>query len=75
MLDQLSKLRYWTQKAIPDTLPEREDFEEQMEVRENRRELEQVMNAAIDAVTQEDDEQQPVAKSPVLEKKYDQERQ
>ena len=74
-LDQLSKLRYWTRKAIPNALPEREDFAEQMEVRENRRELEQVMDAAIDAVTQEDDEQQPVAKSPVLEKKYDQERQ
>ena len=62
-LDQLSKLRYWTRKAIPDALPERNDFAEQMEVRENRRELEQVM-----------DEQQPVAKSPALEKRHDQER-
>ena len=74
-LDQLSKLRYWTRKAIPDALPEREDFAEQMEVRENRRELEQVMDAAIDAVTQEADKEQSVAKSPALEKKHDQERQ
>lgn len=72
-LDQLSKLRYWTRKAIPDALPERDDFAEQMEVRENRRELEQVMDAAIDAVTQGAD-QQPVAESPALEKKRDQER-
>ena len=60
MLDQLSKLRYWTRKAIPEALPEREDFSEQMEVRKNRRELEQVMDAAIEAVTQETDEEQPV---------------
>ena len=73
-LDQLSKLRYWTRKAIPDALPEREDFAEQMEVRENRRELEQVMDAAIDAVMQEPD-QQPVAESPALEKKRNQERE
>ena len=59
-LDQLSKLRYWTRKAIPEALPERDDFSEQMEARENRRELEQVMDAAIEAVTQETDEQQPV---------------
>ena len=72
--DQLSKLRYWTRKAIPNALPERDDFSEQMEVRENRRELEQVMDAAIDAVTQETDEQQPAAKRPVLEKKHDQAR-
>jgi hypothetical protein len=64
---------YWTRKAIPDALPEREDFAEQMEVRENRRELEQVMDAAIEAVTQEADEE-PVAKSQVQEKKRDQER-
>lgn len=44
-----------------------------MEVRENRRELEQVMDAAIEAVTQEADEE-PVAKSQVQEKKRDQER-
>ena len=31
-----------------------------MEARENRRELEQVMDAAIEAVTQETDERQPV---------------
>ena len=73
-LDQLSKLRYWTRKAIPDTLPEREELAEQMEVRENRRELEQVMDAAIDAVTQEAVEQQPVAESPTQEKKHNQER-
>ena len=72
-LDQLSKLRYWTRKAIPDALPEREDFAEQIEVRENRRELEQVMDAAIEAVTQDHD-QQPTAESPALEKKHDQER-
>ena len=74
-LDQLSKLRYWTRKAIPEALPERDDFSEQMEVRENRRELEQVMDAAIDAVTQEADEQQLVTESPAQEKKRDQERQ
>ena len=74
-LDQLSKLRYWTHKAIPEALPERDDFSEQMEVRENRRELEQVMDAAIDAVTQETDEQQLVTESPAQEKKRDQERQ
>jgi len=73
-LDQLSKLRYWTRKAIPDALPEREDFAEQMEVRENRHELEQVMDAAIDAVMQESD-QQPVVESPALEKKRNQERE
>ena len=72
-LDQLSKLRYWTREAIPDALPEREDFAERMEVRENRRELEQVMDAAIEAVTKETDEQ-PVAESPVTEKEHDQER-
>ena len=72
-LDQLSKLRYWTRKAIPDALPEREDFAEQMEVRENRRELEHVMDAAIDAVTQETDEQQPV--QDVSKQKHGQERQ
>ena len=59
-LEQLSKLRYWTCKAIPEALPERDDFSEQMEVRENRRELERIMDAAIDAMTQETDEQQPV---------------
>ena len=73
-LDQLSKLRYWTRKAIPDALPEREDFAEQMEVRENRRELEQVMNAAIDAVTQETDELQPMTERSSQEKDHDQER-
>ena len=73
-LDQLSKLRYWTRKAIPDALPEREDFSEQMEVRENRRELEQVMDAAIEAVTQ-DSNKQPMAERTTLEKKRDQERQ
>ena len=73
-LDQLSKLRYWTRKAIPDALPEREDFSEQMEVRENRRELEQVMNAAIDAVTQETDELQPMTERSSQEKDHDQER-
>ena len=71
-LDQLSKLRYWTRKAIPDALPEQEDFAEQMEVRENRRELEQVMDAAIEAVTQETDEQQPVQDA--SKQKHDQER-
>ena len=70
-LDQLSKLRYWTQKAIPDTLPEREDFEEQMEVRENRRELERVMDAAIEAVTQETEEQPPVTERPTQEKDHE----
>jgi len=59
-LDQLSKLRYWTRKAIPEALPERDGFSEQMEARENRRELERVMDAAIEAVTQETDERQPV---------------
>ena len=49
------------------------DFSEQMEVRENRRELEQVMDAAIDAVTQETDEQQPV--QDVSKQKHGQERQ
>ena len=72
-LDQLSKLRYWTRKAIPEALPERDDFSEQMEVRENRQELEQVMDAAIDAVTQETDEQQPVHDT--SKQKRDQERQ
>ena len=73
-LDQLSKLRYWTRKAIPDALPEREDFAEQMEVRENRRELEQVMDAAIEAVTQETDELQPMTERSLQEKDHDQER-
>ena len=73
-LDQLSKLRYWTRKAIPDALQEREDFSEQMEARENRRELERVMDAAIEALTQ-DPNQQPVAERTALEKKHDQERQ
>ena len=74
-LDQLSKLCYWTRKAIPEALPERFDFSWRMEVRENRRELEQVMDSAIEAVTQETDEQQLVAESPVQEKKRDQEQQ
>lgn len=73
-LDQLSKLRYWTRKAIPEALPEREDFAEQMEVRENRRELEQVMDAAIEAVTQETDELQPMTERSLQEKDHDQER-
>lgn len=73
-LDQLSKLRYWTRKAIPEALPERNDFSEQLEVRENRRELEQAMDAAIEAVTRDPD-QQSVVESPALEKKHDQERQ
>ena len=73
-LDQLSKLRYWTRKAIPEALPERDDFSEQMEVRENRRELEQVMDAAIEAVTQETDEQQPMTERSLQEKDHDQER-
>ena len=73
-LDQLSKLRYWTRKAIPEALPERDDFSERMEVRDNQRELEQVMDAAIDAVTQ-DSNKQPVAERTALEKKRDQERQ
>ena len=72
--DQLSKLRYWTRKAIPDALPEREDFAEQMEVRENRRELEQVMDASIEAVTQETDELQPMTERSLQEKDHDQER-
>ena len=70
-LDQLSKLRYWTRKAIPDALPEREDFAEQMEVRENRRELERVMDAAIEAVTQETEEQPPVTERPTQEKDHE----
>jgi hypothetical protein len=45
-----------------------------MEARENRRELEHVMDAAIDAVMQESD-QQHVAESPALEKKRGQERE
>ena len=49
-------------------------FSEQMEVRENPREMEQVMDAAIEAVTQETDVQPPVVESPVQEKKIDQER-
>lgn len=73
-LEQLSKLRYWTRKAIPEALPERNDFSEQLEVRENRRELEQAMDAAIEAVTRDPD-QQSVVESPALEKKHDQERQ
>ena len=73
-LDQLSKLRYWTRKAIPEALPERDDFSEQMEVRENRRELVQVMDAAIDAVTQETDAQPPVTERLTQEKNHDQER-
>ena len=73
-LDQLSKLRYWTRKAIPDALPERDDFSEQKEVRENRRELEQVMDAAIDAVTQETEKQPPVTERPTQEKDHDHER-
>ena len=32
-LDHLSKLCYWTHKAIPDALADREDFSEQMEAR------------------------------------------
>ena len=60
---------------LTQALPERDDFSEQMEVRENRRELERVMDAAIDAVTQETDEQQLVTESPAQEKKRDQERQ
>ena len=72
-LDQLSKLRYWTRKAIPEALQEWGDFSEQLEVQENRRELEQVMDAAIEAVTQETDEQQPV--QDVSKQKHDQERQ
>ena len=71
LLDQRG---YWTRKAIPDALPEREDFAEQMEVRENRREPEQVMNAAIDAVTQETDELQPMTERSSQEKEHDQER-
>lgn len=73
-LVQLSKLRYWTRKAIPEALPERNDFSEQLEVRENRRELEQAMDAAIEAVTRDPD-QQSVVESPALEKKHDQKRQ
>ena len=71
-LDQLSKLSYWTRKAIPDALPEREDFAEQMEVWENRRELEHVMDAAIDAVMQETDALQSVQDA--SKQKHDQER-
>lgn len=55
-----------------EALPERDDFSEQMEVRENRRELEQVMDAAIEAVTQKTDEQQPVQDA--SKQKHDQER-
>ena len=73
-LDQLSKLRHWTRRAIPEVLPELEAFSEQMEVLENRRELEQVMDAAIETVTQDTDEQPPVVESPAQEKKLDQER-
>ena len=73
-MDQLSKLRYWTRKAIPDALPEREDFSEQMEVRENRRELEQVVDAAVDAVTQEADELQPMTERSLQEMDHDPER-
>ena len=68
------KLRCRMRNAIPEALPERDDFSEQMEVRENRREPEQIMDAAIDAVTQETDEQLPEVESPVQEKKHDQER-
>ena len=72
-LDQLSKLRYWTRKAIPEALPEWDNFSEQMEARENRRELEQVMNAAIEEVTQQTEEQQHV--QDVSKHKLDKERQ
>ncbi len=55
-------------------MPERDDFSVKMEVQKNLRELEQVMDAAIEAVTQETDEQQPGLESPVQEKKPGQER-
>ena len=71
--DQLSKLRYWTRKAIPEALQEWGDFSEQLEVRENRRELEQVMDAAIEVVTQGADEQHPVQDA--SKQKHGQERQ
>lgn len=74
-LDQLSKLRYWTRKAIPEALPERFDFSEQMEAQENKRELEQIMDSAVEAVTQLADEQQPVAEAQDREQKHNQERQ
>jgi hypothetical protein len=44
-----------------------------MEVRENLRELVQVMDAAIDAVTQETDAQHPVTERLTQEKNHDQE--
>ena len=73
-LEQLNNLRYWARKAIPEALPEWGDFSEQLEARENRRELEQVMDAAIEVVMQETDEQLPVVESPLREKKHDKER-
>ncbi len=71
--DRLSQLRCRMRKAIPEALPERDDFSERMEVRENRRELEQVMDAAIDAGTQEADARQPVQDA--SKQKHGQERQ
>ena len=50
------------------------ELTEQKEAQEKRRELEQVMDAAIEAVTQETDAQQPVADRPAQEKQHDRER-
>ena len=73
-LDQLRKLRYWTRKAIPEALPEQDGYSEKIEVQENRRELEQVMDAAVDAVTQESGEQQRIREQPTLTMKHEQSR-
>ena len=70
-LDQLSKLRYWTRKAIPEALSEDYDTQEQMEAAENKRELKYIVDAAIEAVTEEPAEKQLQPESPKQEKKHD----
>ena len=61
-------------KLIPEALPETYGFQEQRETVENKRDLEQVMDAAVDAVTQDADTPPPVLEAPDRERRHLQER-
>ena len=69
-LAELSRIRYWTRKVIPDALPRVSDgrvpVEDAMETAGNRKELEQVINdAEKNALRQSDDPLQTNKSAPI----------
>ena len=67
---ELTRIRYWTRKVVPDALPRMSDgrvsVEDEMETAVNRKELEQVINdAEKNALRQSDDPLQTNQSAPI----------